>query len=230
MTKETWLAIAIGNTHIRAAIFSGTEISVEYVKPHIELDELEYELDRYSYDRILIASVVPDVVTPWHGLAHTQIVSSQLVPIGGIYKTFGVDRALVALGAGVTYGYPVLAIDAGTSLTLTGIDATPALVGGAILPGLHAQFKCLRLNAALLPLANPPSELPTLWANDTIASMQSGVVNTVVAGLKRFIIDWQKQFPRTPVIITGGEGEYIQSYLQGGKLDKRLIFWGMRSL
>jgi type III pantothenate kinase len=230
MSKETWLAIAIGNTHIRAAIFSGTEISVEYTKPHIELDELEYELDRYSYDRISIASVVPDVVTPWHGLAHTQLISSQSVPIEGIYKTFGVDRALVALGAGVTYGYPVLVIDAGTALTVTGIDATPALVGGAILPGLYAQFKCLRLNAALLPLANTPKELPTLWASDTIASMQSGVVNTVIAGLKRFIIDWQKQFPRTPVIITGGEGEYIQGYLQGGKLDKRLIFWGMRSL
>jgi type III pantothenate kinase len=229
-TNAQWLAIAIGNTHIRAAVFRGMELLAEYTKPHIELLELEYELDRQSYDRIAIASVVPDFVTPWHGLAQTQMITSDLIPIQGIYKTMGVDRALVALGAGITYGYPVLIIDAGTALTITGIDTTPSLVGGAILPGLRSQFNCLRQNAALLPLAPTPKELPTLWANDTMTAMQSGVIHTVVAGLKRFIRDWQKLFPRSHLVITGGEGEYIRSYLQGGKLDSKLIFWGMRSL
>jgi type III pantothenate kinase len=223
MTNVMWLAIAIGNTHIRAAVFDGLELAAEYTKPHIELPELEYELGQWSIDRI-------DLVTPWHGLAHTHMITSDQVPLQGIYSSMGVDRALVALGAGVTYGYPVLVIDAGTALTITGIDATPALVGGAILPGLRSQFKSLRQNGALLPLASIPSELPTLWATNTVTALQSGVIHSVVAGLIRYIANWQKQFPRSQVIITGGEGEYIRGYLQGGKLDRNLIFWGMRSL
>lgn len=230
MTNVMWLAIAIGNTHIRAAVFDGSELAAEYVKPHIELLELEYELGQWSIDRIALASVVPSLVTPWHGLARTKMMTSDLVPLKGIYKGMGVDRALVALGAGVTYGYPVLVVDAGTALTLTGIDATATLVGGAILPGLRSQFESLRHNAAQLPLARIPNELPPLWATDTITAIQSGAIHTVVAGLKRFIIDWRKQFPNSQLLITGGEGEYIRNYLQGGKLDQRLIFWGMRSL
>jgi type III pantothenate kinase len=230
MTKGMWLAITIGNTHIRAAVFDGLELAAEYIKPHIELPELEYELGQWSIDRIALASVVPDLVTPWHGLAHTQVITSDQVPLQGIYSGMGVDRALVALGAGVTYGYPILVIDAGTALTITGVDATPALVGGAILPGLRSQFNSLRSNGALLPLARIPNELPKLWATDTISAIQSGVIHAVVAGLMRHIANWQKQFPRSQVIITGGEGEYIRTYLQGGKLDNQLIFWGMRSL
>jgi type III pantothenate kinase len=225
-----WLAIAIGNTHIRAAVFDGLELAAEYIKPHIELPELEYELGQWSIDRIALASVVPDLVTPWHGLAHTLVITSDRVPLQGIYISMGVDRALVALGAGVTYGYPILVIDAGTALSITGIDATPALVGGAILPGLRSQFNNLRSIGALLPLARIPNELPPLWATDTIAAIQSGVIHAAVAVLKRYIVDWQKQFPRSQVIITGGEGEYIRSYLKGGKLDNQLIFWGMRSI
>ena len=174
MSEAQWLAIAIGNTNIKAAVFQQSECMAEYTYLHTELSSLEASLSPRSYSQIAIASVVPDLITPWHGLPQTLSIETSMIPVAGIYATMGVDRALAAWGAGLTYGYPVLSIDAGTAITLTGLDSTENLVGGAILPGLQSQFRALRANGALLPEVSIPPNYHR--AGQLIPSPRSKVV------------------------------------------------------
>ncbi|MCY7333061.1 MAG: type III pantothenate kinase [Pseudanabaena sp. CAN_BIN31] len=230
--SQAQLAIAIGNTRIKAVIFGrDRQILEEYAYTHEQLQILETKLASRHFERIAIASVVPHIVTYWHSLTQTQIITTPDVPLQGLYATLGVDRALAAFGAGEIYGYPVLVIDAGTALTLTGIDANKSLVGGAIVAGLRSQFACLHQNTAALPDLPIPETLPTRWANDTVSAIQGGVAHLLLAGLQSYINDWRSQFPDSQVILTGGDGDRLRAWGLGinaiHQLDQYLIFLGI---
>ncbi len=229
MNNQQQLAIAIGNTRIKAVVFgSDRQILEEYAYTHDQLPILEAQLADRDFADIAIASVVPELITIWHDLPQTQILKTSDVPLRDLYATMGCDRALAAFGAGEIYGYPVLVIDAGTAITLTGIDADKALVGGAIVAGLQSQFACLYQNTAALPNLEIPETLPERWGKDTTSSIQAGITHILLAGLQAYINDWRSQFADSKVIITGGDGEHLVKWgLQVDIIDKNLIFWGL---
>jgi len=224
-----YLEIAIGNTRIKAVIFGrDRQILEEYAYTHDQLTILEAKLADRDFANIAIASVVPELLTSWHQLPQTQIIKTADVPLRGLYTTMGCDRALAAYGAGEIYGYPVLVIDAGTAITLTGIDADRTLVGGAIVAGLRSQFLSLYQNTAALPDVHIPEALPNRWGMDTPSSIQAGVAHIFLSGLQAYIDDWRSRFPCGKVIITGGDGEHLVKWgLQVDIIDKNLIFWGL---
>ncbi len=223
------LAIAIGNTRIKAVVFDcDRQILEEYAYTHEQLPNLEAKLATRNFKRIAIASVVPNIITCWHHLPQTQIITTADVPLQGLYSTMGCDRALAAFGAGENYGYPVLVIDAGTAITLTGIDENKNLVGGAIIAGLRSQFASLHQSTAALPDLPIPEILPRRWATDTNSAIQGGIAHLLIAGLQTYIDDWRSQFPHSQVIITGGDGDYLVKWgLKVDMIDKNLIFWGL---
>ncbi len=226
------LAIAIGNTRIKAVVFgSDRQILEEYAFTHDQLPILEAQLADRNFENIAIASVVPELLTIWQELPQTQIIKTADVPLYGLYPTMGCDRALAAYGAGEIYGYPVLVIDAGTAITLTGIDADKALVGGSIVAGLRSQFLSLYQNTAALPDVHIPESLPNRWGMDTPSSIQTGIAHIFLSGLQAYIDDWRSLFPHSKVIITGGDGEHLVKWgLQVDIIDKNLIFWGISAL
>lgn len=223
------LAIAIGNTRIKAVIFgSDRQIIEEYAFTHDQLPILEIQLSDQHVEHIAIASVVPELITIWHNLPQTQILKTSDVPLQGLYATMGCDRALAAYGAGETYGYPVLVIDAGTAIDLTGIDGQKNLVGGAIVAGLRSQFLSLYQNTSALPDLHIPETLPNRWGIDTNSSIQAGISHIFLAGLQAYIDDWRSRFPNGKVIITGGDSEHLVKWgLKVDTIDKNLIFWGL---
>lgn len=79
---------------------------------------------------LYLASVVPSQTALWQTYPDVRVITLDQIPLQGIYPTLGIDRALALWGAGETWGWPMLAIDAGTALTLTGADANRCLVGG----------------------------------------------------------------------------------------------------
>jgi type III pantothenate kinase len=225
-----YLVIAIGNTRIKAVIFGSgdRQIIEEYAYTHDQLQILETQLANQDFASIAIASVVPELITIWHHLPQTQIIKTSDVPLQGLYSTMGCDRVLAAFGAGETYGYPVLVIDAGTALTLTGIDRHKNLVGGAIIAGLRSQFGSLHQNTAALPDLPIPEALPERWATDTTGAIQGGVAHILLAGLQAYIDDWRSQFPNSQVILTGGDRDRLKSWgLEVEAIDQHLIFWGL---
>jgi type III pantothenate kinase len=229
MMMNNHLAIAVGNTRIKAVILDrDRKILEEYAYAHDQLKVLEAKLATRNFEHIAIASVVPDLITSWHNLPQTRLLTTADVPLQGLYSTIGCDRALAAFGAGETYGYPVLVIDAGTAITLTGIDKNKNLFGGAIIAGLRSQFACLHQNTAALPDLPIPETLPERWATDTNSAIQAGIVHILIAGLQAYIDDLRSQFPDSQVIITGGDGDYLVKWgLKVDMIDKNLIFWGI---
>ncbi|MEP6517942.1 pantothenate kinase [Microcoleus vaginatus] len=184
---------------------------------------------------LILASVVTQQTAIWHSYPDVRIITLDQLPIGGLYPTLGIDRALAVLGAGNQLGWPVLLIDAGTALTFTGADVNRYLVGGAILPGLGLQLLSLGKKTAALPLISLPQNLPHRWAKDTAGAIQSGVVYTTVAGVRDFIEDWRCLFPDSKIAVTGGDRTLLLKYLTAafpdtatGLIDApEAIFWGM---
>lgn len=187
---------------------------------------------------LVLASVVPQQTAIWQSYPDVRIITLDQLPIGGLYPTLGIDRALALLGAGNQLGWPVLLIDAGTALTFTGADVNRYLVGGAILPGLGLQLSSLGKKTAALPLISLPENLPRRWAKDTAGAIQSGVVYAAVAGVRDFIEDWRCLFPHSKIAIAGGDRTLLLQYLASAFPDTAAsvidapdaIFWGISQL
>ncbi|WP_211178235.1 pantothenate kinase [Brasilonema octagenarum] len=194
---------------------------------------------------IILASVVPSQTALWQSYPNVRILTLDQVPIKGIYPTLGIDRALALLGAGQNWGFPILVIDAGTALTFTGADANQHLVGGAILPGLGLQLATLAGKTGQLPTVELPQQLPYRYALNTKEAIQSGVIYTLVAGIKDFIEAWWRDFPQGNVVMTGGDRTLLVNYMRSPmkapkgasqfpeivdslNVEANLIFWGMQ--
>ena len=142
---------------------------------------------------------------------------------------------MATFGAGEIYGYPVLVIDGGTALTITGIDRNHCLIGGAILPGLRLQLRSLAMGTAALPAVELPRQLPPRWSDNTPGSIASGILYTVSSGISDFIQDWQRLYPQSQIVFTGGDGAALINYLQANlsssvKLNRELLFHGLSAL
>ncbi len=223
------LTIAIGNTRVRAAVWAGDRLLASHAVFRDRVPQLERLLGP-EFSRVAIASVVPSCRTIWHELPQTQHVKLADIPIAGLYDTLGIDRALCLWAAGVFYGFPALVVDGGTALTLTAADARPALLGGAILPGLGLQLASLHRGTAALPSVVLPECLPERWARDTAGGMQSGVLWGTVAAIAGYIDDWRSRFPQGAIVVTGGDGQRLQSYLGTGVWDDLLLLRGIAAL
>ncbi|MEW5858127.1 MAG: pantothenate kinase [Cyanobacteriota bacterium] len=245
-----WLGLMIGNSRLHWAYFGGetlhkawdthylTAASVKEVVQGLTAGDLPPEMLPPSQLPLYLASVVPSQTVLWQNYPNVRIISLDQLPLEGIYPTLGIDRALAVLGAAEVWGLPALVIDAGTALTFTGADANRCLVGGAILPGLSQQLLSLAYRTAALPSVKIPQEMPPRWALNTPQAIQSGVIYTIVAGIKDFIQAWWQEFPGSRVILTGGDRAVLLIYLQAQfpeiatqiVSDPNLIFMGMRSV
>ncbi|WP_414546472.1 pantothenate kinase [Nostoc sp. CCY0012] len=248
--ENQWLALEIGNSRLHWALFTGETLKHTWDTDHISesviqqipqcltLDNLPPEIFS-PHIPILLSSVVPSQTALWQTYPHVQVVTLDQIPLLNIYPTLGIDRALALWGAGKTWGFPMLVIDAGTALTFTGADANQCLVGGAILPGLGLQFATLGQKTGQLPqLTTENITLPSRFALNTSEAIQSGVIYTLLAGIKDFILAWWELFPESKVVIKGGDRLLIINYLklQFPEITSRLtvepnlIFWGMREI
>ena len=239
--------LAIGNSRLHWAWFKDgllvevwhtSHLSNEIIGDRILQEVLSnnFTLHNSTNIPIHIASVVPQQLKLWKKHPNLNVVTLENIELDNIYPTLGIDRALALWGGGETYGYPSLVIDGGTALTFTGVDKQKQLIGGAILPGLGSQFLTLNQKTAALPQVKLPAVLPPRWASNTEKAIASGIIYTTIAGLYSYIADWRKQYPKSPIIFTGGDGEVLTQYLQQQypdlkseiRCDRNLIFYGMK--
>ncbi|AFY91758.1 pantothenate kinase [Chamaesiphon minutus] len=242
------IGLAIGNSRYHWAWFLNTKLQsswdTEYLAPERFIESFSIDLQVLIKEHkiqvdlipIYLVSVVPIQTEIWQKLPQTQIITLSDIPMQNLYPTLGIDRALAAFGAGEVYGYPVLVIDGGTALTITGIDDRHSFIGGAILPGLRLQISSLYSGTAALPQITLPPELPPRWSDNTPGSIASGILHTISAGLIDFIRDWQQLFPKSQIVFTGGDGELLTGYVQGNlqlnyrnslRFDRHLLFHGL---
>ncbi|MCL6754804.1 pantothenate kinase [Nostoc sp. CCCryo 231-06] len=258
--EEIWLALEIGNSRLHWALFLGETLysawDTDYLPESVIQQLAECQTLNDLLEKIfpqgesltntlplcplLVASVVPSQTAIWQIYPNTHVITLDQVPLKGVYPTLGIDRALALWGAGKTWGFPMLVIDAGTALTFTAADANECLVGGAILPGLGLQFATLGQQTGQLPFveARNFASLPPRFALNTTEAIQSGVIYTILAGIKDFIEAWLQLFPNGNIAIKGGDRTLLLNYLQalypeitaGLIVEPNLIFWGMREM
>ena len=245
--KYNWLAIAIGNSRLHWAWFKHHNLietwDTQYLSNVVKSDELPQLFlsdnlikQKYLELPVYLASVVPQQAQLWQNYSRLNSIALEDIKLTNVYPTMGIDRALSAWGASVTYNSSCLVIDGGTALTFTGVDEQQKLVGGAILPGLRSQLTTLNQKTAALPEVQLSSRLPPRWALDTEQAIISGIVYTAIATVYSYIIDWLRQFPNSKVIFTGGDGELLSSYLHlyddaiaiDTIVDPNLVFLGIK--
>ena len=238
MTKNIQIGLSIGNSRYHWAWFLNTKLQsswdTEYLLPDRYLEFLPLDLPAIiTKIPIYLISVVPNQTAIWQQLSQVKLITLTDIPLSNLYPTLGIDRALAIFGAGETYGYPVLVIDGGTALTITGIDDCRQLIGGAILPGLRLQLQSLARCTAALPEIELPQQLPLRWSNHTSDAIASGISHTVTAGIKDFMQDWQQLYPQSQIVFTGGDGPLLVRYLSMKDrviLDRNLVFYGLSAI
>jgi type III pantothenate kinase len=239
MNQHIQIGLSIGNSRYHWAWYLKAKLQTSWDTEYLSIDRsfdsfplnLREIIKTHPFEIYLI-SVVPNQTEIWQQVPQVKLITLADIPLLNLYPTLGIDRALAGFGAGETYGYPVLVIDGGTALTITGIDENRRLVGGAILPGLRLQLRSLATGTAALPQIELPKQLPPRWSNDTPGSITSGILYTISAGVRDFIEDWLRLYPQSQIIFTGGDGEILVKYLQLDsidriKLDNQLLFKGL---
>ncbi|MGJ3254578.1 MAG: pantothenate kinase [Elainellaceae cyanobacterium] len=256
-----WLALMIGNSRLHWAAFQHSRLVHLWDTPHLDsgaiasfssestplhvpdvVEAMPSPHSAKSADSlpIWIASVVPHQLAHWQSYPSAHQITLDQIPIQGKYATLGIDRALAVWGGRRLWGAPVLVIDAGTALTFTGLDDHIQLVGGAILPGLGIQGRSLHQFTAKLPHVDFQHRfpMPKRWARETSDAIRSGILYSVLAGIRDFIDDWWNQFPDSAVVLTGGDASTLIRYLHDTSpqfaerihLEPHLIFYGIQAV
>jgi type III pantothenate kinase len=230
MLPPHWLGLLRGNSRWHWAYFQEQNLIISGDGAVQDLEQTGFLSQGWP---LCWATVVPGAAPPLTSFPAPFTLNE--IPLGNLYPTLGIDRALAGFGAVRVYGAPRLILDAGTALTLTAWDENGAFWGGAILPGLGLQLTALHENTGALPRLTLPQDLPALWGQDTQGSIHSGVIHTLLGGVGAYLQDWRSQFPQGEIILTGGDGPILNRYFQQSQkykltLDPHLIFRGMAAL
>jgi type III pantothenate kinase len=217
------LAIDVGNTRIKSAVFEGDAILENFIFLKIELEKnIQNILKKYKRVTHLVVSSVSDVekqsFSEFETLVNIHFVShNDPFPFVNHYKTprtLGIDRMVLATGA--TLQFPNqnrLVIDAGTCVTYDFIDESNNYLGGAISSGLQLRYATLHNFTAKLPLLE--LEKPEHFiGKSTSESIHSGIVNGLVYEIDGFIDEYKALYPNFIIILTGGDAVFLAKRLK----------------
>ncbi len=217
------LAIDVGNTRIKAAVFETNTLLEHFVfESKSTQKKIENILKKYPKLSHLVVASVGNLQNEAFLSFQTQvsvhiITHNDAFPFLNGYatpQTLGIDRMVLAAGA--TLQYPNqnrLVIDAGTCVTYDFISQDDVYLGGAISPGLRLRYQALNDYTAKLPLLS--SEYPDYFiGNSTTNSIHSGVVNGLTHEIDGFIEQYRERFLNFIIILTGGDADFLAKRLK----------------
>jgi len=226
------LAVDIGNTRIKVAVFEGNTLLEQFHFSNMELQkELHFILNKYkNATEIVVASVgaiLKEAFLEFESRVKIHFITSNSpLPFKNKYSTpstLGIDRMVLASGAVLKYpNQNRLVIDAGTCITYDFIDEKDNYLGGAISPGIRLRFESLHNYTAKLPLValesieeqNSTSNAIPFIGNSTLDAINSGVINGVINEIEGFISQYEAVYPKFIIILTGGDTEFLAKRLK----------------
>ena len=134
--------------------------------------------------RVVVSSVVPDLLAPLRALAHelvgdhARLMGPDLygcLPVSTLRPyEIGSDLMANALAAWHRYRSAAIVVDFGTALTFTLVDGNGQVVAVNIVPGLKTALRALAGSTAKLP--EVPLEMPdSVLGRNTVHAIQAGV-------------------------------------------------------
>ncbi len=173
-----------------------------------------------------VASVVPAGADALKAAAASAAIAAEFVNVADVPlelaltppAQIGIDRLLAAWLAYTEYGAPAqrgaIAVTLGTALTLTCVDRSGRLLGGAIAPSPVLASRALASGAAALPLVAIYDESPDLAGPigaDTAEALGSGILRgargALTALIAESIAEMSRRDPGAPtpaVVLSGG--------------------------
>lgn len=211
------VAIDIGNSRVKAAVFEGDKcISLSVFDKAKIISEIKKITEENNILNGIISNVAALSEEKWAQLnkilAFEVVSSTSKVPFKNAYKTpetLGVDR--IALVAAAVLNFPqknVLVIDAGTCITYDFVTRDAVYLGGAISPGIKMRYQSLHTFTANLPLLDV-FKSNSLIGTTTEESIISGVLNGVQKEIKGYIEGYQQEYLDLTVVLTGGDTKFL---------------------
>ncbi len=214
------LAIDIGNTFIKCAVFNQKKIigRASIQSP----EELLKIIKKYSLTQVIISSVVPNKNKIFinyltkHVNAPIEIINYKKTNLKLRVenpKSVGSDRICNIFGAIKLYSSPLIVVDFGTATTYDVVNSKNEFIGGLIAPGVETSTKNLITRAALLKKIK--FQFPSkVVGNNTEKNIQSGIMFGAVAQVEGLIkkITTERKTPHT-IILAGGFSKLLSPYL-----------------
>ena len=217
------LAIDIGNTRIKAAVFEGGQLVETFKSRDADDAFIESVFNAYpSVDRAIMVSCRRDdgaVEKAVRGRVgqFIRFDSTTPVPIKNLYatpETLGHDRLAAAVGANVIYPQSnVMIVDFGTAITIDVVNEQGEFVGGNISPGVVTRFRSLHEFTDRLPLRELTEDV-SLLAATSHGAIESGVINGIVYEMEGYVERLSERYDRLKIIFTGGDGIFFAKRLK----------------
>lgn len=211
------LVTDIGNTHIKAALFSNGRIMERITTIESDHESIAEWIRMKDFTRAIICSsgkTFDDIIFSINRLSSSVITLDHYtpVPVKVIYGTplsLGYDRLAAASGAFSRFrGKDVLIIDAGTAITIDMLNSAGEYLGGNISPGLKTRFRSLHEFTAGLPLVEKDHQYPA-FGSDTRSAIAAGVQQGIIYELKAYADDFVQQHESAVIVATGGDAEFL---------------------
>jgi type III pantothenate kinase len=212
------LAIDIGNSYIKCAVFEQNTLLQKFVFKQDQA-QINFEIILKKHPKItkgIISSVANLSENTFLYLKEklnlVEISHETLFPFSNNYKTketLGIDRLVLSAGAVLSFkNQNRLIIDAGTCITYDYVDSKNEYQGGAISPGLSLRYKSLNNYTAKLPLLEN-KEIDFLIGKSTSESIYSGVINGLINEINGFITQYKELDKDLTIILTGGDADFL---------------------
>jgi len=245
------LAMDVGNTNIKTALFDGTEMYKYWrMSTNVNSTSDEYGIRLSSMfahegvptsavEGIVVSSVVPTINFTIEHMLKNYFGQTPLFVAPGVKtginikyenpRELGSDRIANAVAAYEEYGGPCIFIDFGTATTFGVVDEHGSFLGGLICPGIKLSSEALVSGTAKLPrfeLTRPE----TVIGRTTLTNLQSGMFYGYVGLVRNIVRKIQQELGHDAyVVATGGMALMIAEESRAiDKLDGLLTLKGLR--
>jgi type III pantothenate kinase len=241
------LALSLGNSSLRAALFSGDRLVRRFQAPLAAVagpGAMERLLARWSQGRVDLAamcSVVPAATgraarAMARALGRRPLLLSADGPHGLQIayrrpRELGADRLAAAIGARRLFpDRNLVVVDCGTATTITALGRRGVILGGAILPGLGLWAGMLAERTAQLPRVEPGRRPRTAVGRSTADALWSGTFFGHAGAIRELVSRVRKEaFGAAGAVVvgTGGHSARFLGEKLFDKLEPDLVLRGL---
>ncbi|MBN2212837.1 MAG: type III pantothenate kinase [Bacteroidales bacterium] len=217
------LAVDIGNTRTRAAVFSQSELIEAYSVETPTVELAERITDKFPGIQYAIVSSVNEPDTDLVNYIskkvqkYVELNASTPTPVKNLYQTpetLGKDRLAALVGAFTVFpATNLLIIDTGTAITYDFLGANNEYSGGNISPGMDMRFKALNHYTGKLPREKAAEGFPEMGF-DTKTAIISGVINGILYEMEAYISIFSAKYKELKTILTGGDANFFDKKLK----------------
>lgn len=215
---RTFLAIDVGNTNAKYALFKNSKLVKFWSHPTAETAARCADVLAETAAPIALSSVVPDATALIKHFAGKrrliEVTAATQTVLKNMPAEMGADRVAAAIAAWKIYGKgrnPVVVMSFGSATTLLAVDASGVQSGGWIAPGLSMQMDSLH-RLALLPsiaMQNPSTAL----GHTTETHTRNGVFVMHLGGAKEAILRAESEMGSKAITVaTGGWASTLQQH------------------